>query len=74
MEQHKEDNLTGIFHCFTADINYAQRAIDSNFKLGIGGVVTFKNNDLEKVLKSKNRNYCAPPAPAQGLYLSKIIY
>ncbi len=30
--------------------------------------------DLEKVLKSKNRNYCAPPAPAQGLYLSKIIY
>tara|TARA_Y100000817_G_scaffold134848_1_gene105641 strand:- start:1135 stop:1902 length:768 start_codon:yes stop_codon:yes gene_type:complete len=52
MEQHKEDNLTGIFHCFTADINYAQRAIDSNFKLGIGGVVTFKNNDLEKVLKN----------------------
>ena len=33
---------------------------------------TIKN--LEKVLKSKNRNYCAPPAPAQGLYLSKIIY
>ena len=30
--------------------------------------------DLEKVLKSKNRNYCAPPAPAQGLYLSRIIY
>ena len=30
--------------------------------------------DLEKVLKSKNRNCCAPPAPAQGLYLSKIIY
>ena len=30
--------------------------------------------DLEKVLKSKNRNSCAPPAPAQGLYLSKIIY
>ena len=28
MEQHKEDNLTGIFHCFTADINYAKRAID----------------------------------------------
>ena len=30
--------------------------------------------DLKKVLKSKNRNNCAPPAPAQGLYLSKIIY
>ena len=30
--------------------------------------------DLEKVIKSKNRKNCAPPAPAQGLYLSKIIY
>ena len=30
--------------------------------------------DLENVLKSKNRSSCAPPAPAQGLYLSKIIY
>ena len=30
--------------------------------------------DLEKVLKSKNRKYCAPPAPACGLYLEKIIY
>tara|TARA_Y100000590_G_scaffold444462_1_gene575235 strand:- start:293 stop:1033 length:741 start_codon:yes stop_codon:yes gene_type:complete len=29
---------------------------------------------LEKVLKSKNRKYCSPPAPAQGLYLSKVIY
>ena len=31
-------------------------------------------NDLEKVLKSKKRKNCAPPAPAHGLYLSKIIY
>ena len=30
--------------------------------------------NLEKVLKSKNRKYCAPPAPASGLYLKKIIY
>ena len=30
--------------------------------------------DLERVLKSKMRKKCAPPAPAQGLYLSKIIY
>ena len=51
IEQHKGDDLTGIFHCFTGDFNYAQRAIDLNFKLGIGGVVTFKNNNLEKVLQ-----------------------
>tara|TARA_Y100000590_G_scaffold231016_1_gene260342 strand:+ start:923 stop:1663 length:741 start_codon:yes stop_codon:yes gene_type:complete len=31
-------------------------------------------NELEKVLKSKNRKNCAPPAPARGLFLSKIVY
>jgi len=31
-------------------------------------------NDLEKVLKLRKRKNCAPPAPAHGLYLSKIIY
>ena len=34
----------------------------------------WKIKDLEKVLRSKNRNNCAPPAPAHGLYLSRITY
>ena len=38
------------------------------------GEKKWKLKDLKKVLKSKNRNNCAPPAPAKGLYLSKIIY
>ena len=38
------------------------------------GEKKWKLKDLERVLRSKNRNNCAPPAPAQGLYLSKIIY
>lgn len=29
---------------------------------------------FEKVFKSKNRNRCAPLAPAHGLYLAKVIY
>ena len=29
---------------------------------------------FNKVLKSKNRNLCAPPAPAHGLYLKNVIY
>ncbi len=29
---------------------------------------------FEKVLRSKNRLLCAPPAPPEGLYLSKVIY
>ena len=42
--------LTGIFHCFVGTLDEANRAIDLGFKLGIGGVSTFKNGGLEKVL------------------------
>ena len=38
------------------------------------GEKKWETKDLEQVLKSKNRRYCAPPAPASGLYLSKVIY
>lgn len=43
-------NLTGVFHCFVGTLDEARRAIDLGFKLGIGGVVTFKNGGLDKVL------------------------
>jgi TatD DNase family protein len=43
-------NLTGIFHCFSGDSTQAKKIIDMNFYLGIGGVVTFKNGGLDKVL------------------------
>ena len=42
--------LSGIFHCFTGTLESAQRAIDLGFLIGIGGVVTFKNGGLDKVL------------------------
>lgn len=42
--------LTGIFHCFVGTLDEANRAIDLGFKLGIGGVSTFKNGGLDKVL------------------------
>ena len=29
---------------------------------------------FESVMKSKNRDLCAPPAPPEGLYLTRIIY
>lgn len=40
----------GIFHCFSGNLDEAQRAIDMGFLLGIGGVATFKNGGLDKVL------------------------
>lgn len=42
--------LTGIFHCFVGTLDEANRAIDMGFKLGIGGVATFKNGGIDKVL------------------------
>ncbi len=46
----KKDNLSGIFHCFTGTKEEAEKIIDLNFKLGIGGVVTFKNGGIDKFL------------------------
>ena len=47
-----DDHLSGIFHCFSGNIEQATRAIDyGNFWLGIGGVLTFKNAGLDHVVK-----------------------
>ncbi len=50
LESEKDDDLFGIFHCFTGTIEDAHRAIGYNMKLGIGGVVTFKNGKIDKFL------------------------
>ena len=43
-----DDSLTGIFHCFTGTFEQAQRILEyGGFKLGIGGVLTFKNSGLD---------------------------
>ena len=46
-----DKNLQGVFHCFSGNEEQARKIIDLNFKLGIGGVVTFKNGGLDKFLK-----------------------
>jgi len=51
LESEKDEDLFGIFHCFTGDHLQAQRALSYNMKLGIGGVVTFKNGGIDKFLE-----------------------
>ena len=46
-----DEMLRGIFHCFTGTIEQAAKIIDLGFYLGIGGVVTFKNSGLDKVVE-----------------------
>lgn len=50
LEQEVDDDLRGIFHCFTGNLEQAEKAISFNMKLGIGGVVTFKNGKIDQFL------------------------
>lgn len=50
LDAEKCSNMRGIFHCFTGTLEQAYRAINLGFKLGIGGVVTFKNGRIDKFL------------------------
>lgn len=86
LEKEKSENLRGIFHCFSGNYEQALKAISFNMKLGIGGVVTFKNGKIDKFLKKipldnlvleTDSPYLAPP-PFRGKrnessYLSIII-
>ncbi len=49
--EEQDEDLRGIFHCFTGTLEQAQKVIDLGFYLGIGGVVTYKNSGLDNVVQ-----------------------
>lgn len=51
LQQEQDENLRGILHCFTGTLEQAQKLIAMGFYLGIGGVVTYKNSGLDKVVE-----------------------
>lgn len=50
LQQEQDENLRGVFHCFTGTLEQAQKVTALGFYLGIGGVVTYKNSGLDKVV------------------------
>ncbi len=53
VNEFKNEHIKAIFHCFSGNVEQAEQVIASgNFKLGIGGVVTFKNSGLDKVVEA----------------------
>lgn len=49
----KDNAPKAIFHCFSGTVEQAEQVVQlGNFKLGIGGVVTFKNSGLDKVVEA----------------------
>jgi len=51
LDEFKGVELKGVFHAFTGNLSDARKAVESGFKLGIGGIVTFKNSGLDKIVK-----------------------
>jgi TatD DNase family protein len=43
--------IRGVFHAFTGSVDDAEKAIGIGFKLGIGGIVTFRNSGLDKIVR-----------------------
>jgi TatD DNase family protein len=48
---HQNGKLKGVFHCFSGTLAQAQEVIGLGFYLGIGGVLTYKNAGLDKVIR-----------------------
>jgi TatD DNase family protein len=69
-----DKKLKGVFHSFTGDIKQAEQIIEWGFKLGIGGIVTFKNSGLDKIVEQIDLNHIVletdspylPPVPYRG--------
>ena len=50
LKGNQHGDLAGVFHCFSGSLMQAREVIELGFYLGIGGVVTFKNSGLDKVI------------------------
>lgn len=72
LEEEKSDDLFGIFHCFTGTFEQALQAISYNMKLGIGGVVTFKNGKIDQFLHQIDIKHIVLETDAP--YLAPIPY
>jgi TatD DNase family protein len=72
LESERSADLFGIFHCFSGDLEQAKKAIDLNLKLGIGGVVTFKNGKIDQFLHEINIEHIVLETDAP--YLAPVPY
>lgn len=75
IEKNHDKSLWGIFHCFDGTAEQAKRIVSlGNFKLGIGGIVTYKKSVLPTVLAEIGPDHLVietdspylPPEPHRG--------
>jgi TatD DNase family protein len=74
IRQKNNPALKGVFHCFGGSVEQAQQATEIGFLLGIGGIVTYKNSGLQKVVEATSLDHFLletdapylPPVPYRG--------
>jgi TatD DNase family protein len=68
------DGINAVFHCFPGSLEQAVFLTSRGYKLGIGGVVTYKNSGLAKIVKElplqnillETDSPYLPPVPYRG--------
>lgn len=74
LSKEQDGSLSGVFHCFGGSVEEAKAINDLNFHLGLGGVTTFKNGGMDKVIPYLDMDYVIletdcpylTPAPHRG--------
>ena len=51
LKERNDSRVQGVFHCFSGNTGQAGQAVELGFSLGIGGVITYKNSGLQKVVE-----------------------
>ena len=50
LDEFSDEKLKGIFHCYSGSLDHAHAVIEKGFLLGIGGTITYKSSNLDKIL------------------------
>lgn len=57
LEEYVKNDLTGVIHCFSENLDFAKQVIKWNFVLGIGGIITYpKNQALREIVQNITLN------------------
>lgn len=70
--EENDEKLRGIFHCFGGTLEQAEKVIELGFYLGIGGVVTYKNAGLDKIVQQIDLNHIV--LETDSPYLTPVPY
>ncbi|KGY10945.1 hydrolase TatD [Vibrio tubiashii] len=57
LRNEQDGSLSGVFHCFGGSVEEAKAINDLGFHLGLGGVSTFKNGGMDKVIPHLDMDY-----------------